>query len=182
MIYAHQKLLSRLCSKKLLKYIKPNTFNKLEDIGVFRKPLEFGLYNEYLPWLISCVGEDMLEKLDRDEEFENVLVEMQEGIRNSHIDALKRREQFLEDIRLEKIRKKEEKEENKRKKKEEKLRQIELKRIQDIKDQIINKIFFRNEVKNILNTQTISDIDNAERQSTFSIILYIFLVNLLIYI
>ena len=107
---------------------------------------------------------------------------MQEGIRNSHIDALKRREQFLEDIRLEKIRKKEEKEENKRKKKEEKLRQIELKRIQDIKDQIINKIFFRNEVKNILNTQTISDIDNAERQSTFSIILYIFLVNLLIYI
>jgi len=167
MVYSHQKLISRLCSKSLLKYIKPNCFNKMEDIGVFRKPLEFGLYNQYLPWIIENVAEILSQKEDREEEFQKVLVQMQNEIRDSHLNSLKRRVQMKEDKRLDIIRKQIEKEENKRKRKEEKIRQAELKRIQDIKDKIQAKIFTKNELRQQLNALIISDIDNFERQSLF---------------
>jgi hypothetical protein len=139
----------------------------MEDIGVFRKPLEFGLYNQYLPWIIENVAEILSQKEDREEEFQKVLVQMQNEIRDSHLNSLKRRVQMKEDKRLDIIRKQIEKEENKRKRKEEKIRQAELKRIQDIKDKIQAKIFTKNELRQQLNALIISDIDNFERQSLF---------------
>lgn len=92
---------------------------------------------------------------------------MQNEIRDSHLNSLKRRVQMKEDKRLDIIRKQIEKEENKRKRKEEKIRQAELKRIQDIKDKIQAKIFTKNELRQQLNALIISDIDNFERQSLF---------------
>ena len=134
---------------------------------MFRKPLEFGLYNQYLPWIIENVAEILSQKEDREEEFQKVLVQMQNEIRDSHLNSLKRRVQMKEDKRLDIIRKQIEKEENKRKRKEEKIRQAELKRIQDIKDKIQAKIFTKNELRQQLNALIISDIDNFERQSLF---------------
>ena len=53
------------------------------------------------------------------------------------------------------------------KRKEEKIRQAELKRIQEIKDKVQAKIFSKNELRQTLNALTISDIDNYERQFLF---------------
>jgi len=171
LIYAHQKLISRLCSKKLLKYIKPNAFDKLEDLGVFRNPLEFGLYNDYIPWIIESIAEDLLIKDDQEADFSQILDEMQDSVKETHAEALKRREKFIEAKRSEVIRKQEEKIENIKKRKEEKIRKNELQRIQEIKDKIQNKIFARNDIRQHLNTLTISDIDNYERPSIFCIII-----------
>lgn len=174
MVYAHQKLTSRLCSKKLLKYIKPNSFNKLEDIGVFRKPLNFGLYNSYLPWIIENVSEILSQKDDQEEAFQEILIKIQDQVRETHEEALKKRIQFKIDKKEEIMRKQLEKIEIKKKRKEEKIRQIEIKRIQDIKDRIQDKIFSRNENRQQLNAQTVSDISNYERQSLFSMKIFYF--------
>lgn len=144
---------------------------------MFRNPLEFGLYDSYLPWLINNVADILLQKEDREEEFQSLLFKTQDEVRDTHYLALKRREQMREDKRQEVIRRQLEKEENKRRRKEEKIRQAEMKRIQDIKDKVQAKIFSKNELRQTLNALTISDIDNYERQFLFGTISFKIIIN-----
>ncbi|EGR32022.1 hypothetical protein IMG5_098580 [Ichthyophthirius multifiliis] len=68
-ILSHKKLVARNISKNHLYYLKNNTINMLEDQGVFRKPLEMALYDQFEPWLYQ----NIIKELIRVEKIENQL-------------------------------------------------------------------------------------------------------------
>lgn len=129
--------------------------------------MQFGLYQNYLPWLIENVSQILDQKEEKQIDLEQSLAEIQESIKYSHKEALVNRQRTLQEKKEEIQRKILEKEENRRKRKEEKARQLELQRILEIKDKIQNKIFSRNELRQQINSLTLSDIDNYDRQTLF---------------
>lgn len=132
-VSSHKKIICRVTSKNLLKMIAPKTLDKLENLGIFRKPFETELYLDFNPWVHSNVH-SILENKNK---IEFALNEWINSIQNKEILKNKQRiEKFFsdrEEERKERLRLQLEKEERIRRRKAEKARLAEIKRRQDLK-------------------------------------------------
>lgn len=54
--------------------MKKSTFQKLEDLGYFRDPLESALMSDFLPWVFENVLDELVTEKVVDEDFECKLV------------------------------------------------------------------------------------------------------------
>lgn len=122
-----------MISKNFLKLVKPKTFEKLENLGVFRKPFETSFYKDFTPWICHTIQNELVSENKIENKVEEWLAQVQndEAIRNKERVA-----KFFndrEEKRKEMHRLQLEKEERIRKRRAEKARLAELKRRQDLK-------------------------------------------------
>ncbi|CAD8139437.1 unnamed protein product [Paramecium pentaurelia] len=126
---SHQKIICRTLSKSLISPLKQNTFKKLQDLGVYRDPLETALLSEYLPWMYSNILNDLIDEDGNQSNFNNILFDVEDSLTNAHANSILRRKQFIENHYEEIARKKREKEEMKRQEEERRLKEIEDQRL-----------------------------------------------------
>ena len=132
-INSHKKVISRVLSKNFLKTIKPKAFERLEDLGVFRKPFETSFYKDFVPFLCKSMQGELLASW----KVEHVVEEWLSSVQNDEVRRNRERiAQFnsdREEKRKEMARLQREKEERIRKRREEKARLAEIKRRQELK-------------------------------------------------
>ncbi|CAD8185091.1 unnamed protein product [Paramecium pentaurelia] len=126
---SHQKIVCRNLSKSLINPLKQNIIKKLQDLGVFRDPLETALLYEYIPWVYDNVLSQLVDENDNSTNFNNMLNNIEENITIEHSNSLKRRQQHIDDKYEEIARKKREKIEKKRMEEERRLKEIEDQRL-----------------------------------------------------
>ena len=116
-----------------MKLLKPKTFDKLENLGVFRRPIETSFFNDFVPWICKSIQSELVDQNKIEIRFEQMLIQLQNEA------SIKNRERVTEffndreEKQKEKLRLQKEKEERIRKRKEERARQAEIKRKLDLK-------------------------------------------------
>ena len=156
---SHQKLISRLLSKRYLGSVKSNGFRILRDRGFFNDPLFVNLNYEFIPWLLErtykkvhtfqatrLIGHEFAE-------------EVKENTRDFHKKAIKSEQTRKDDIITGRKERRQARAEKRSLQAEEKKLQDETQALQDFKDNLIESFMkSNNPVRNVLE-QRVADVD-----------------------
>jgi hypothetical protein len=137
-VQGHKKLVSRLLAKEYLKKIKPDTFDVLEDQGVFRPDFDYELHKDYLTKMLSDATKDNSQLNDMAFGLELLIEDVMRNLVKVHEQAKKDEIARIQKVKDDKVKAHQERLRMKREREEEKKREEERKKMDELKSKIEN--------------------------------------------
>ncbi|KRW98192.1 hypothetical protein PPERSA_03394 [Pseudocohnilembus persalinus] len=168
-ILAHKKMISRIISKNHVGQLSNKVLEILRNKGVFRHPLNMTLLNNFVPWLYQEVQDVINTYQQAQKEITSIVDNVIEENKLLHEQSLQKDKEKKQQILQQKQLDEEARQKRIAEKKEAKRQKLEKERRQKIKEQILDQLVSKGELKPNVLQQLIADMDQSPDQPTIGL-------------
>ena len=157
--WANQKSCARKMSKKLLSLFRRDTYQELEDVGILRSPVEYGMHSRFLPALYNQTRAELIRGNEFTEGVDSYIMMTLRSYAREHKQSIQKESKRREEKKRREFRIQRQKEEERRKRREQRAAARERARVVDLKKRVIHVMIEPSKIEDKFNPEKIRVYD-----------------------